>query len=90
MEWKTDNGQYVIGSTLHLGKWAVGGSHYDACIDRNDPKKYRATCRLPGIKSELGHFVTDAEAREVVERAVKHWISGLPGQHESKDAHVTG
>ena len=78
MEWKTDTRQYSSGSILYLGKWAVGGSHYDSARNRDDPNKYRATCRLPGIKGEIGHFATDAEAREKVEGAVTYWVGELP------------
>ena len=78
MEWKTDTRQYTSGSNLYLGKWAVGGSHYDSSRSREDPKKNRATCRLPGIKLELGCFETDAEARLTVEQAVNYWLSELP------------
>ena len=78
MEWKCDTRQYTSGSILYLGKWAVGGAHYDGTSSRDDPKKYRATCRLPGIKGGIGHFATEAEAREAAEGAVKYWLRGLP------------
>ena len=78
VEWKRDTRQYASGSILYLGKWPVGGSHYDSGRSRNDLKKYRATCLLPGIKSEIGHFATDAEARQAVDGAVKYWLGELP------------
>jgi hypothetical protein len=80
MEWKIDIGQYTSGELLFLGKWNVGKIHYDSCRPRNDPLKYAAKCMLPGIKSVLGHFETEAEAKDSVERAVTLWLSKLP-QH---------
>lgn len=78
MEWKNDTRKYASGKLLCLGKWVVGGAHYDSCRSKDDPKKYDATCELPGIKKLLGHFVSSEEAQAAVERAVKHWLSKLP------------
>ena len=82
MKWKTDEQQYAIGSILYAGKWPVGGAHYDGARNRHDPKKYKATCALPGIKRELGYFETDEEARAVAESAVNYWMVGLPANVE--------
>ena len=78
MEWKQDNGKYSCGEILFLGPWKVGECHYDSTRNRNDPKKYAATCLLPGIKSLLGHFETREKAAEVAEKAVAHWLGKLP------------
>lgn len=77
MEWKRDTAKYSNGELLFLGAWHVGGMHYDSCCTRDDPLKYAATCRLPGIKASLGHFKTDAEARVSAEKAVTFWMSKL-------------
>lgn len=78
MEWKKDKAKYSCGEFLLLGAWNVGGIHYDSFRTSNDPLKYAATCKLPGIKGILGHFKTDAEAKAVAEKAVAHWLSKLP------------
>ena len=78
MEWKRDNAQYATGELLFLGAWNVGGYHYDSCRSIDDPLKYAATCKLPGIKGHLGNFKTDAEAKAKAEKAVTHWLSKLP------------
>lgn len=78
MEWKVDKTKYSCGELLYLGKWNVGGVHYDGCRTKGDPLKYTATCRLPGIKTNLGGYTTDAEAKERVESAVTHWLNKLP------------
>ena len=78
MEWKRDEAKYACGELLLLGAWNVGGIHYDSCRTRDDPLKYAATCKLPGIKGNLGHFKTDAEAKTAAEKAVENWLSKLP------------
>lgn len=77
MEWKRNTSQYSGGELLFMGKWNVGEIYYDSCRTRDDPLKYAAKCRLPGIKENLGHFETDAEAKVVAEKAVTHWMSKL-------------
>ena len=77
MEWKRDEAKYACGELLLLGAWNVGGIHYDSCRSRDDPLKYAATCRLPGIKRNLGYFKTDAEAKIRAEKVVTHWLSKI-------------
>jgi len=78
MEWKNNKAQYAYGKLLFLGAWNVGGIYYDSCRSKDDPLKYAATCRLPGIKGSLGHFKLEEEAKKAAENAVAHWLSKLP------------
>jgi len=78
MRWEKDIGQYTSGEILYLGKWKVGGFYFDSTRSQGHLKKWRATCTLPGIKNSLGHFATEAEAKDKAEFAVKHWLDGLP------------
>lgn len=78
MQWKRDNAKYSSGALLMLGAWDVGGAYYDSGRSRDDPLKYAAACRLPGIKGHLGHYATADEAKAKVEYAVKYWIRKLP------------
>lgn len=78
MEWKKNTQRYACGEFLMLGRWNVGSVDYDSTKSRNDPKKWAATCRLPGIKDLLGHYETSDVAKERVENAVRHWLSQLP------------
>ena len=78
MRWEKDTGQYTSGEILYLGKWKVGGFHFDSSRSKGDANKWHATCTLPGIKKSLGHFATEEEARARAERAIKYWLSELP------------
>jgi len=74
MKWVKDTSRYATGVILILGKWPIGNAYYDGCITKGDPLKYSATCRLPGIKTYLGSYATEEEAKSRVEGAVTHWI----------------
>jgi len=76
MKWEKSTLQYTSGENLFLGKWRVGGIHYNSLKSKDDPLKYKATCRLPGIKDDLGHFEDEDKAKSIVEFAVDHWIKG--------------
>lgn len=76
IRWEKRTGQYASGEALYLGRWNVGGYHWDSCRTKDDERTWRATCALPGMKDNLGSFVSEGEAKEVVEKAVKHWLSG--------------
>lgn len=78
MEWKSVTQEYSSGAKLFLGPWVVGGCHYDSTRNKNDPRKWAATCTLPGIKSLLGHFDSEEIAKEMAEKAVTHWLGKLP------------
>jgi hypothetical protein len=82
MEWKRDEAKYACGELLLLGAWNVGGIHYDSRRTRDEPLEYAATCKLPGIKGNLGYFTTKSEAKAKVEKAVTHWLSKLPSNAE--------
>ena len=84
MRWERDTGRYASGEILHLGKWKVGGFHFDSSRSKDEPNKWCATCSLPGIKRCLGHFAKEEESRAKVEEAVKHWLSGLPSNEPAK------
>jgi hypothetical protein len=72
--WVENTRAYGTGEILMLGKWEVGGWHYDGCLPQAEAKRSVSTCLLPGIKSKLGAFATVDEAKAIVERIVHHWI----------------
>ncbi len=69
LKWKDD--------VLYVGKIKVGSVHYSSFISREDPKKYQATCFLPGIKSDLGRFETKDAAKTQVETGVNRFLKLL-------------
>ena len=77
MKWETDTRQYAWGENLKVGKWTVGGAHNSGSRSKSEPKKWQATCLLPGMKSELGWFETVEEAKDRAEKAVTHWFGNL-------------
>lgn len=78
MEWKKNTQRYACGELLMLGPWNVGGVDYSGSTSKDDPKKWAATCKLPGIKNVLAQYETPSAAKDRVEKAVRHWLSQLP------------
>jgi len=91
MKWEKNTGEYASGEHLFLGRWKVGGCHFDALRGKQDHNKWLATSRLPGIKRTLGHFSKEEEAKDAVEKATKHWFDCLPSNSdiEGKDNGAT-
>lgn len=87
MAWEKCSGKYVSGENFRLGKWVVGGWHRDTTLPRGFAYNYAVTCSLPGMRSTLGHRHSPDSARELLETAVRQWLSGLPsdGKLESDD-----
>ena len=79
MEWKKATGPFASGHALHVGKWIVGGVHYDSGKPRDSLLHYKATCRLPGVRADLGNFETEEQARAKVERSVMYWFDKSQG-----------
>ena len=77
--WKINNAIYSIGKLCYLGKWHVGGFNWDSSSSRENGKKYKPACVLPGIKSSFDNVATEEEAIAKVESVVDYWLknSGL-------------
>lgn len=71
LKWDNFPGQE---NSLFLGKWKVGGVYYSGLVSKDDPRKYKAYCLLPGIKEVIGHFKTEQEAMQRLERAANWWV----------------
>lgn len=76
LEYLDSPGRYSQGRDAFLGKWRVGWFGYDGTHSRGDPKKYKATCALPGMKDHLGNFETEEEAKAQLIKAVDVWLKG--------------
>lgn len=74
-QWKTRHHMFSPGEDLYVGAWSVGSVFYDGGRSRNEPNKYMATCKLPGMKPELGHFLTTGEAKAKALEAAVHWFN---------------
>jgi hypothetical protein len=74
-QWEQSQSQYDASTIiLKIGKWRVGSVLYDSCTSKGDPKKYKSICVLPGIKTDLGHYEDQEEAKNRLIGAVKHWF----------------
>ena len=73
--WVEDEAGYGYGKMCKVGKWVVGGYHHNSLRSRDDPKVYQATCRLPGVKNNLGDFETENAAKNRVDNAVRYWFA---------------
>ncbi|MCG7507102.1 hypothetical protein [Mesorhizobium retamae] len=75
-KWVKQTGPYQNGENFVLGKVVVGAASYNGTRSRHDPKSYRASIELPGIKMKDGttDFETLEEAKTRVEAAVATWF----------------
>ena len=74
--WVKNNSIYENGELCKVGKY-----NYNSLRSRDDPKAYRATCRLPGVKENLGDYETENAAKNRVDNAVRYWFAqaGMEG-----------
>ena len=73
-------GMFASGEDCFVGTWLVGNAAWNGNKSKGDVgKDYRATCRLPGIKPDLGAFATIEDAKARIVRAVEHWFARAVG-----------
>ena len=75
IEWKKPTHQFATGEIAYLGRWNVGGYHWNSV--RRDGDDWVVSCKLPGIKDTLGSFATKVDARARLEIAVTFWFDNL-------------
>ncbi|WP_241032651.1 MULTISPECIES: hypothetical protein [Pseudomonas] len=75
MVWEPANTRHTGGESLRLGKYIVGEWQTDATLPKGAKSTHAVTCRLPGVRPALGHCETSANARALLEKVVKSWIS---------------
>lgn len=84
IEWAQSTARFSNGHIARCGGWSVGSTNWvggNACLN------YAAHSALPGMKSNLGDFKTEAEARAKVERVARVWFNRLvlePEQRQDK------
>lgn len=77
--WRKGVGRYVSGEDYCLGRVRVGGVFYNGGRSRGDPRAYRASVDLPGVRLTEGatHHEKEEDAKAVVERVVATWLGWL-------------
>lgn len=64
------------GARGYLGKIKIFSYHWDGTRSRTSTTPpYVAHCRLPGLKSNLGHYETELECKETAERVLEQWLN---------------
>ena len=75
--WLRNKERYICGSDYTVAGIVLGTTRYDSCTTKDDPKKYAAGCKLPGIKSRLGHFEKEQDAKDMVIKAINYWFAKI-------------
>lgn len=78
LEWKDI--EMGSGKKLYLGKYHVGSVFWDGFTSQTEDRKYKVTCKLPGIKPDLGRYKTVDEGKARLVQAVNTWILGAMGE----------
>lgn len=75
--WKEPKHKYGNSMDAYVGKYKLGGWHWDSLRSRRDPKTYLAKSYLPGQFPQLGNYETQEEAMEIVEYAIRNWFNNI-------------
>lgn len=74
LTYKKQTGIYQNGLDAMLGRWNVGSVFWDGMRSKDDPKTYKVTCRLPGIKDVVGNFEKEEDAKSKLQEVVNFWM----------------
>jgi len=79
IKWKKNKNIYSNGVIGCLGKWRIFYLFWDGSTSKDDPKKYRLICELPGLKTQQKHFKFEIDGKEKADKILSHWLkhSGL-------------
>ncbi|MFA5875215.1 MAG: hypothetical protein WC901_00810 [Candidatus Margulisiibacteriota bacterium] len=73
--------KYSNGVEVRCGKWKIGSVVWNSSGnpkgDNGEDLKYKAHCRLPGIKEFVGNFETEQKGVEKLQSVLDYWIKGL-------------
>jgi len=61
--WKRINSQYGSSNGLFIGKILVAEYYFNGMRPKGDPKVYRVSSPIRGIKSELGNFELEEDCK---------------------------
>lgn len=77
INWEIKESMYSHTLVGKLGKYQAFSIFWDSGTSRGEDKKYKLTCSLNGIKSNLGNFVSESEAKNYAEtKIVPLWLKG--------------
>lgn len=76
MEWKEACGQYVQGSRAYRNRVELFYCFWQTCRE-DKTKTWKLLCFLPGIKSELGYYQSEAAAKEKADTVFKYWLNKM-------------
>ena len=57
-----------------VGVWNVGSVFWDSLRSKGSAKMHKAVVLLPGLNENLGHFETQKEAGDHLEKVVMDWF----------------
>lgn len=77
LKWKEIASVYSVSYTLYIGRVRVVSFHYDGGRQSGDKQKYQVSSTLPSIKSNLGRYETEQEAREMCINVAKVFLKQL-------------
>lgn len=75
LTWEPSKHRHSNGETLRLGRYPVGEWQLDAELRKGARASFAVTCRLPGVRPDLGHCETSDKARSLLEKVVMGWVN---------------
>lgn len=75
--WRQINGKYTSSICAYCGRVKIGEVFYDGARPRGTVDLIKSISNMPGIKSNLGYFETEEQAKEKIELAFNHWVKML-------------
>lgn len=73
--WEPSKHRQSSGETLRMGRYPVGEWQLDAELRKGARASFAVTCRLPGVRADLGHCETSDKARSLLEKVVTGWVN---------------
>ena len=85
IQWKKNVRRFESGESAYLGKWRVGGYSYSVSASRNDPNVWDLHCSLPGLDRRYPAVATEEDARNGIERLIRHWLDNIHTEEEQAE-----
>lgn len=75
LTWEPSKHRQSNGETLRMGRYPVGEWKQEQELRKGAKASFAVTCRLPGVRSDLGHCETSDKARSLLEKVVTGWVN---------------